>query len=198
MTTYKPENAANALSFTLAAMFLGAGLFLGVYGFAAWSPAYGSLAAGSFIGIAVFAWRMQQHDIRAWRIIEHAEKISEPRPEQTVVIRSPGPNFVHIANDRTEQFVYQPEPGRFAGFMREAISDKTRIQFSLRQAVSRGWSDKEYAVMVAQLRALNWLTEQTSNDAPVFNRSRIDEVYEFLESLPPHPENARQYSGVQV
>ena len=185
-----PQNEANALSFTFAAVFLGAISILGIYGIVAWDYGWGSLTGGGMIGLVIFVWRVKEHDVRAWKIIEQWETAVErdTRPQQQVIIRSPGHEWVYIENDRTRQYIFQPQPGLFAGFVREVISESNRIQFSQRQAFDRGWTVDEYAVMVVQLQALNWLTKEIRNNAPCINLGRVDEIREWLETLPPLPQ----------
>ena len=195
-----PQNEANALSFTLAAVFLGAISILGIYGAVAWDYGWGSLTGGGLIGLVIFVWRVKEHDIRAWKIIERWETAvgQDTRPQQQIIIRSPGREWVCIENDRTRQYLFQPEPGLFAGFMREVINQNNRVQFSQRQAFDRGWTVDEYAVMVVQLQALTWRTKEIRNNAPVLNLARVDEIRDWLESLPPYPETPARHSAVLV
>jgi len=189
MRTEIPQNEANTLSFTIAASFLGAIVMFGIYGSWEWDLVYSSFIAGGLVGIFVFVWRVQQHDERAWKIIDRWEETQAQatRPQQQVIIRSPGREWVYVENDRSRHYIFQPQPGLFAGFIREVISENNRVQFSRRQATERGWTSDEYAVMVIQLQALNWLTKEIRNNAPCINLSRVDEIRDWLESLPPLP-----------
>lgn len=184
-----PNNDARPLGFTVSASILGMMLTFGIM--ATWMLHYGyfALVGGSVFGLLMLWLRMQQHDERGWRIVETWAETEQrvTRPAQQTIIRNPGPNFVYIESGTRRQYVFQPAPGTFANLLNEAINPNNRIEFSQRQAAERGWLEEEYRAMVEQLRAVGWLTSQTRNGAPVLAHSRVDEMREWLEQLPPYP-----------
>lgn len=183
-----PQNEANVFGFTMTATFLGLVCCLGLYGMFAWDIGWGSLVAGSLCGFVVFIWRINQHDERGWKIIETWQEDSTRQPVSEVIIRSPGREWVYIENDRGRQYIFQPDSGVFAAFVRESINENNRMQFSQRQASERGWTIAEYDVVIAQLRAVDWLTKEIRNGAPVFNRTRYDEIRDWLKYSSPYPD----------
>jgi len=182
-----PNNDANVLSFTVSAMLTAVAFALGIYGAWAYDVGYGSLSFGAWVGGCVLIWRIRQHDFRAWRIVEvWSESEESQRPQQQVIINSPGREWCYIENQHTRQYVYQPDAGAFAKMLREASSVNTRTQLSQRLATSAGYTPKEYEVIVAQLRALCWLTSEVKNNAPVFNPHALHEIQEWLQQPPPY------------
>lgn len=182
-----PQNEAHVFGFTMTAALLGLVGVAGIYGMFAWDIGWGSLVAGSLCGFVVFIWRVNQHDERGWRIIETWQEDTRPTTKQEVIIRSPGREWVYVENDRGRQYIFQPEPGTFAAFVRESINENNRMQFSQRQAADWGWTTPEYEAVVAQLRAIDWLTKEVRNGAPVFNRTRYDEIHDWLKYSSPYP-----------
>lgn len=183
-----PNNEANVLSFTLAAALIGLMFCFGVFGFFALHIGYGAMVGGSLLALYVLIWRIRQHDERGWRIVERWEQSQEAqnRPQQQVIIRSPGREWVFVETDKSRQYIFQPSPGVFANFLREVIDINNRVQFSKRQAMERGWREEEYEAMAAQLRAVGWLTAQVVNGAPTVYQHRVDDIRKWLSDLPPH------------
>lgn len=182
-------NNAHVLSFTVAAVILGVVIGVGVVGLVYLRQVmYGAVLLGGAAGICVFVWRVGMHDARAFRIVEKwEEQLDKEAPSvQQVIVHEAGPNFVYIGTERGAHYVRQPEPAAFAAFLREAVSDGNRIQFSKRQAAERGWTALEYEIMTRQLQDVGWLSQQMHNNAPVFHRHCIKEIYEWLRESP-HP-----------
>lgn len=181
------DNEAHVVRFTLLACFLGTVSTLGGYGMFVWDLSWGSLLGGGLIGLIVFIWRINSHDARYFFIVE--EGIPQERGEAVYKAAlpitgstppEPGRHWVMIQNDKAQQYIYQPMPAVFPRFIRESIDINNKIQFSQRQAVRRGYTVEQYEIVVSQLKSLDWLTDKMANNAPVFNKFRIDEVLTWL------------------
>lgn len=179
-----PNNEANVIGFTFTAAMLGMALSLGVFGGIVWHLAWYCVSIGSLFGVIVFVWRVMAHDDRGWRIIETYEKNAEEQSARytgpTVSQQIDRKEFVYIDNEYGRQWIFQPEPGAFAAFIRTAIDESNRKPFSQNQAIERKWTGSEYRAMVEQLKAVHWLSNEVKNGAPVFYDSAMQGIYEWL------------------
>ncbi len=135
----------------------------------------GSAGAGLVYGL------LRRADLYDELMIELKEGEEVEQPVAPQVTRPKDWVKMNLNNGRGVATIYQPKAGAFARWLREVLEDG-KVAFSKRQAMARGFSDKQYDTTISQLKAVGLLhATETSNGTPVVTEHGKVCAYEWLK-----------------
>lgn len=131
-----------------------------------------SFVAGLGIAGVGIVYSLKERAIEWVNLVDGiGEKIVYREPKKETAVYHQNTVTLNLRNGLGTQVISQPSPNAFRHWLKDCL-ENDRVEFSLRQARQRGWSDDNYQILVAQLKAIGLLHKnETKNSVPVITES---------------------------